>query len=98
MQNALAWEIAANPTIEQRDLTVAKPWPPARTRRRNGSEPAVLDTLARVQFIAGKKGRGDRDGDEGRDLVPADQKADYQTTLDSYKKGELPKLGPSEQQ
>jgi thiol-disulfide isomerase/thioredoxin len=92
LQNAMAWEIVANPTIEQRDLTVAETLATRANAAANGKEPAVLDTLARVQFMKGNKDEAIATETKAADLAPADQKADYQTTLDSYKKGELPKL------
>jgi thiol-disulfide isomerase/thioredoxin len=92
LQNAMAWEIVANPTIEQRDLTVAETLATRADAAANGKEPAVLDTLARVQFMKGKKDEAIATQTKAVDLAPAEEKADYQTTLDSYKKGELPKL------
>ena len=93
LQNALAWELVADPTIEQRDLGLAETFATRANTAANGKEPAVLDTLARVQFMKGKKDEAIATETKAVDLAPAEQKVDYQATLDSYKKGELPKLG-----
>jgi thiol-disulfide isomerase/thioredoxin len=92
IQNDLAWEIAADPSIEQRDLALAETFATRANAATNGKEPAILDTLARVQFMKGKKDEAVATETKAADLAPEEQKATYQTTLDSYKKGELPKL------
>jgi thiol-disulfide isomerase/thioredoxin len=92
LQNALAWAIVADPTIEQPDLAVAETLATRANTATEGKEPAVLDTLARVQFMKGKKDEAIATETKAADLAPAEAKADYQAMLDSYKKGELPKL------
>jgi len=56
LQNELAWRIATDKNLEQRDLALAEP-SPARQRCRQRQEPGVLDTLARVLFMEGKRTR-----------------------------------------
>jgi thiol-disulfide isomerase/thioredoxin len=92
LQNALAWEIVADPTIEQRDLTLAHTFATRANTASEGKEPAVLDTLARVLFMQGKQDEAIATETKALNLAEENQKAGYQTTLDSYKKGELPKV------
>jgi thiol-disulfide isomerase/thioredoxin len=93
LQNQLAWEIVADPTIEQRDLNLAHTFATRANTASDGKEPAVLDTLARVLFMQGKQDEAVAMETKALNLAEDNQKAPYQTTLDSYKKGELPKVG-----
>jgi thiol-disulfide isomerase/thioredoxin len=98
LQNALAWQIVADPTIKQPDLSLAETLATRANSAADGKEPAVLDTLARAQFMKGEKDEAIETETKAVDLAPTEQKADYQSTLDSYKKGELPKLDQTSMQ
>ncbi len=93
LQNALAWEIVADPTIEQRDLNLAHTFAMRANTASNEKEPAVLDTLARVLFMQGKQDEAIAMETKALNLAGDNDKMTYQTTLDSYKKGNLPKVG-----
>lgn len=93
LQNALAWEIVANPNIEQRDLKLAGTFADRAITATDGKDPAVLDTLARLQFMQGKKDEAIATETKALNLADDKGRAAFQTTLDSYKKGELPKVG-----
>jgi thiol-disulfide isomerase/thioredoxin len=93
LQNMMAWEIAADPTIEQRDLNLAHTFATRANTATDGKEPAVLDTLARILFMQGKPDEAIAMETKALNLAEDNQKTVYQTALDSYKKGELPKVG-----
>jgi thiol-disulfide isomerase/thioredoxin len=95
LQNQLAWRIAAQPGLEKRDLELAEL---AATRAQKASakddnarlKVGVLDTLARVKFMRGKKEDAIALESQAVELAEGDLKPSIQKTLDSYKKGELP--------
>ena len=90
LQHSLAWEIISTDGIKPADLDVAER---AATRANDiteGKEPIVVETLARVYFLEGKK-------DKALDLLThalaqadGDRKEHYQKALDSYKADKLP--------
>jgi thiol-disulfide isomerase/thioredoxin len=98
VQSALAWKIASDPAIEQRDLALAETFATQANDLAKGSDFDVLDTLARVQFMRGKKDDAIANETKAVSLADDDAKDQIQATLDSYKKGELPKLGPPDPQ
>jgi thiol-disulfide isomerase/thioredoxin len=93
LQNELAWQIASDPTIEKRDLGLAETIATRANDAAKGKEPAVIDTLARILFMQGKKAEAIALQEKAVKLAEDDaMKTSLQKTLDSYKKGELPKL------
>lgn len=92
-QNALAWDIVADPSIEQRDLNLAETLATRANDAAKGQEPVILNTLARVQFMRGKKDDAIATQTKAVALADDNMKEQLQSMLDSYKKGELPKLG-----
>jgi thiol-disulfide isomerase/thioredoxin len=95
LQNAMAWEIVADPDIQQRDLAVAETIATRANDATDGKEPVVLNTLARALFMRGKKDEAIAMQTKAVSLADADIKDQLQTALDSYKKGELPKISES---
>lgn len=93
IQNALAWEIVADPELEQRDLAIAETIATRANDATEGKEPVVMNTLARALFMHGKKDEAIAMQTKAVALATDDMKPSMQTALDSYKKGELPKLG-----
>jgi thiol-disulfide isomerase/thioredoxin len=93
IQNALAWEIVADPDIEQRDLGVAETIATRANEATEGKEPVVMNTLARALFMHGKKDEAIAMETKAVGLADGDMKDQLQSALDSYKKGELPKIG-----
>ena len=92
LQNQLAWTIVAAPDIEKRDLKLADKIAGRAVSASNSKDPGILDTQARVWFMQDKKDEAIKLEQKAVDLAGADDKPQYQKTLDSYKKGELPKL------
>src|SRR5262249_48920401 len=55
LQNDLAWRIATDPDIKDRDLKVAETIANRAQDGSKGKDPAILDTVARIKFMQGKK-------------------------------------------
>ncbi len=91
IQNELAWNIAANPGLENRDLKLADKIAGRAVSASNSKNPAALDTQARIWFMLDKRDEAIKLQQKALDLAAKEEKPMYQKTLDSYKKGELPK-------
>jgi thiol-disulfide isomerase/thioredoxin len=92
IQNSLAWTIATQPGLEKRDLALAEKMAGRANEATQGKEPAVLDTLARVQFMNGKQKEAIATEQKALDLVPEEQKVFLRKFLASYQEGKLPDL------
>jgi len=90
-QNDLAWRIVTDPDIEQRDLDLAETIANRANAAAKGKDAGILDTLARVKFMQGKKEDAIALQEKAVKLAESDQQESLQKSLDSYKKGELPK-------
>ena len=90
-QNELAWRILTDQNIEQRDLKLAETIANRANDAANGKDPGILDTLARAKFMKGQKEQAIELEAKALSLADSDQKETIQKSLDSYKKGELPK-------
>jgi hypothetical protein len=95
IQNQMAWIIAADKTVEQRDLALAETLAEranaaAARGKASFDHVGTLDTLARVRFMRGKKEDAIALQEEAVKLAEGDVKAGLQRVLDRYKKGELP--------
>ena len=91
LQNSLAWTIATQPGLEKRDLALAEKMAGRANEAAQGKEPAILDTLARVQFMNGKTNEAVATEQKALDIVPDEQKAFLKKFLTSYQEGKLPK-------
>ena len=91
LQNSLAWTIATQPGLEKRDLALAEKMALRANEATQDKEPAVLDTLARVQFMNGKKTEAIATEQKAVDIAPDEQKAFLKKFLTSYQEGQLPK-------
>lgn len=91
LQNDLAWQIATGAGIKERDLKLAETFANRANDAAKGKDPAILDTLARVKFMQGDKEGAIALQEKALKLAGRDAESHYQETLDSYKKGELPK-------
>jgi len=90
LQNELAWRIATDKTIEQRDLALAETIATRANEAAKGKEAAILDTLARIQFMQGKKDAAIQLQEKAIQVAEDDQKKGLRAVLDSYKDGKLP--------
>ena len=91
MQNELAWRIATDPAIEERDLGLAEKLATSANELTKGKEAGIIDTLARVRFMQGKKQDAIELQKKAVELAEDAQQKSLQKVLDSYQKGELPK-------
>ena len=92
MQNALAWTIAMQPGLEKRDLALAEKMAVRANEGTQGKEPAILDTLARVQFMNGKTNEAIATEQKAVDIAPDEQKVYLKKFLASYQEGKLPEI------
>lgn len=92
LQNQLAWELATRPDIKERDMAVLEVLATRANDAAEGEDAAILDTLARVQFMAGKKEEALKTQQKAITKADDDLKEQLQKTLDSYKEGKLPEV------
>ena len=90
LQNELAWFIAAQPGLEKRDLALAEKMAGRANQATQGKEPALLDTLARVQFMSGKTNEAVATEQKAVNLAEGAAKEQLQQSLTSYQQGKLP--------
>jgi len=90
LQNQLAWQMVSDENIEQRDLELAEKIARRANEASKSSDPAVVDTLARVLFMQGKKQDAIKLQEKAVKLAEGDMKKSLEKSLESYKKGELP--------
>jgi len=91
LQNQLAWQIATDPKIKQRDLAVAEMCANRANDATKGKDPQILDTLARVKFMQGEKDQALALQEKAVSLAEDNLKDQLERTLEAYKKGELAK-------
>jgi thiol-disulfide isomerase/thioredoxin len=91
LQNQMAWMVATQPGLENRDLAVGEKIAERGNKAAGGKNANLLDTLARLQFMNGKKEVAVATQQKALELAEADQKTAFTKTLESYQRGELPK-------
>src|SRR5262245_42961209 len=91
LQNQLAWQIATDEAIGERDLDLAFKMATRANDSAKGKNAAILDTVARVLFMQGKKEEAIEFQEKAVNLADDQMKKSLQQTLNSYKQGELPK-------
>jgi Flp pilus assembly protein TadD len=96
LQNELAWQIVSDKTIEKPDLGLAEMLAHRANKAAKGKDPDILDTLARVLFMKGQKKEAVETEARAVALSGPDDKQSLQSTLDSYKRGELPAVDASD--
>lgn len=89
LQNELAWQIATRKGLKERDLKLAATIADRAVEASKGKDPMILDTLARVKYMQGNKEEAIALQEKALSLADATQQAQYQRTLDNYKKGEV---------
>lgn len=77
--------------IGQRDLDMAEKIAIRANETAKGKNSDILDTLARVFFMQGKKEPAIQLQAQAVMVAEDEKKLFFQKTLDSYRKGELPK-------
>lgn len=93
IQNEIAWDLVTNEAFApKRNLPLAETCALRAVKLSEGPEKAAsLDTLARVRFMQGRKDEAIKLQQESVDLAPDEIKAELTETLESYRKGVLPK-------
>lgn len=92
LQNQIAWTIATNKELEKRDLALAEKIAERANKAAQGKDPSILDTLARVQFMNGKKKEAIETEQKAVDLAEGDMKEEFGKFLADYKAGKLPEV------
>jgi thiol-disulfide isomerase/thioredoxin len=90
LQNILAWKIIAQDGVEQRNLALAMKFAERANKAADGKNPAILDTLARVQFMSGKKSEAIATEQKAVEAAPDAEKNSYNLLLADYQQGKLP--------
>lgn len=91
MQNQLAWQILTDESLEKRDLALAEKIARRANAAAQSRDPGILDTLARALFMQGKKEAALELQEKAVQLADGEMKESLRTTLESYKKGHVPK-------
>jgi hypothetical protein len=91
VQNELAWKIATDPSLKERDLKLAEKMARRANEATKGDNAAILDTLARVLYMQGNKEEAIALQEKAVAKVEGNDKDTFARTLESYKKGELSK-------
>ena len=92
IQNQLAWDIATRDGLAERDLKLAEKIAMRANTAAGGKDAAILVTLARVQFMNGKKSAAVETQSKAVELADAGIREKFKEFLESYKAGKLPKL------
>jgi predicted Zn-dependent protease len=90
-QNELAWTIATSDNADQRCLDLAEKMAERAMQLTDGKNAGVLDTLARVQFMLGKKTEAIATEEKAVSMeTNQNEKNDLEKTLAGYREGKLP--------
>lgn len=90
LQNQIAWMIVSQKGLEKRDLALAQAAAERACKATKGEDAAILDTLARVQFMTGKHTEAIATQEKAVAKAEGDLKTDLEKSLESYKAGKLP--------
>jgi thiol-disulfide isomerase/thioredoxin len=90
IQNLLAWELVTAKGLTSPDLKLALSIAERASEATSGKDPATLDTLARAQFVNGKKDEALKTQQRAVELSEGKAREQMQGTLDSYKAGKIP--------
>lgn len=93
IQNQIAWRLLSDKSLKDLDLDLAEKIALRANSAAKGKDAGILDTLARAQFMNGKKAQAIDTQELAVKAANDDTKDGLQKTLDSYKKGELPDVG-----
>jgi thiol-disulfide isomerase/thioredoxin len=93
MQNSLAWTIATQPGLEKRDLALAEKIAMRANEAAQGKEPTILVTLARIQFMNGKKTEAIATEQKAVNAAANEvEKNALEKMLADYQQGKLPEI------
>jgi thiol-disulfide isomerase/thioredoxin len=92
LQYALARTISAQPGLSKSDLALAEKMAERANKGTEGKEPAVLDALARIQFMSGNKDAAIATEQKAVEQAGTDGAEELKANLQSYKDGKLPEM------
>jgi thiol-disulfide isomerase/thioredoxin len=91
--NDVAWTLALHEGLDQRGLNLAEKIASQANSSSQGKSSAVLDTLARIQFLLGKKDEAIATQQKALDAAADEREKPYlKKVLDDYKQGKLPSV------
>jgi hypothetical protein len=90
-QNDIAWAIVAQP-LEERNLPLAENLAGRANSAARGKDADILDTLARAQFMRGKKQEAIETEQKAVDASTDEKKSSFQKALAIYQQDKLPEL------
>jgi thiol-disulfide isomerase/thioredoxin len=88
--NELSWRLITQKGISKDLVALAEKEAIRANDLSKGTNPEILDTLARVQFVKGQKEEAIATQQKAIDNAEEQSKKNYKKTLDSYKAGKLP--------
>lgn len=88
--NGMAWELATSDDIKGEPLNIAAKVAEKANSMTEGKEAAILDTLARINFLQGHKDKAVQLEEQAIGQAKGELKDALQKSLDSYKEGKLP--------
>jgi thiol-disulfide isomerase/thioredoxin len=89
-QTSLAWTLVTRPELEKRDLPLAEKIAERANTAAKGKNADVLDTLARIQFMNGKKQAAIATEQKAVDVADSDTREGLKAALKSLQDGKLP--------
>lgn len=90
-QNDFAWRLLTDPRFTKRDIDLAEKLAERANELSKGSDHMILDTLARVRFMRGKKAEAIQLEEKALSLTQnEDSKKNYRSVIESYKADKLP--------
>ncbi len=92
LQIIIAWKIATEPDLPQRDLALATKCAERANQSTQGKEIGILDALARIQFMSGKTNEAVATEQKAVNLVEGPGKEQLEQHLTSYQQGKLPEI------
>lgn len=90
LQNQLAWTLIAGPGPEKRDTVLAEKIAGRGNTAAKGKDSDILDTLARAQFMNGKKDEAIATEQKAVNVADGQRQDELRKTLASYQEGKLP--------
>jgi len=90
IQNNLAWRMATDDHLKERDLEGAAKLAHRANDLSGGKSSVILNTFARIKFMQGEKDKAIELESKAVELSTERVKAGYQKALESYKTGKLP--------
>jgi len=92
LQDSLAWIIVSKKDLDDRNVALAEKIAVRANDAAKGLNPSVLDTLARAQFMNGKKKEAAATERKALEQAPAQAKQPIEKMVKSYEDGQLPSL------